>query len=160
MINKNRFTYCYLPSNSYLVNRDLLVRHSALNVRHAQTVTGSPTDLIVDTWTPGSQWLCPTAADWRFTFQRIGYWWPAKGIAASSNSWEFRLIDGIICMNRRFCVVFSQAIQCYLFSSTQVYLRYLAYKKFSTSIFSASYHSPSNTDPWSHWTKPQAENSP
>ena len=24
MINKNRFTYCYLPSNSYLVNRDLL----------------------------------------------------------------------------------------------------------------------------------------
>ena len=30
-------------------------RHSALNARHAQTVTGSPTDLIVDTWTPGSQ---------------------------------------------------------------------------------------------------------
>ena len=25
MINNNSFTYCYLPSNSYLVNRDLLV---------------------------------------------------------------------------------------------------------------------------------------
>ena len=88
-------------------------RHSALNARHAQTVTGSPTDLIVDTWTPGSQWLCPTAADWRFTFQRNGYWWPAKGIAASSISWEFQFIDGIICMNGRFCIVFSHTQTSY-----------------------------------------------